>query len=113
MSNAMTTIIASACMGLSGSANDACVKALDAGSRQTGIEQDVNMAQKTIERKANKEAYVLIGHTGMEIAGGGIFITKAVIDKSVQFNMPTMGMCDRITNNVGHDKYFLLLEWGF
>jgi hypothetical protein len=111
MSSAMAIMITSACMGLSGVTNDACSKALEAGSKQSGIEQDVDLLQKGLEREANKKARYLVGDTGMGFVGGGIFIAKTVRDKEVKFNVPTLGICDRITSNLGTEKYSLELMW--
>lgn len=109
----MAIMITSACMNFSGNSHEACTKAAEAGSKQSGFEQNIDAIQKDVERKADAKAHDYFGDTGMEIAGGGVFIVKTVVDKSVKFNAPTFGICDRITNQVGIDKYSILLEWGF
>lgn len=113
MSGAMTALIVSACVGLSGVKQEACEKGLEAGAKQTGIEKGVDAIQKESERKAKYIALDLIGKSGMDMVGGGIFLVKTVADKSVKFNLPTLGLCDRITNRVGVDKYSLEMVWGF
>lgn len=109
----MTAIVTSACIGLSGSAREACSKALEAGSKQSGIEQDVDTFQKNVEKQANNEAHEYFGDTGVEVLGSSLFLLKTVIDKSVRFNAPTFGLCDSVTNQVGPNDYKLLLEWKF
>lgn len=111
MASAMALMITSACLGLSGNGQQACEKALEAGSKQSGIEQNVDKTQKYIEKAADRKAHDLLGQQVMEIAGGGIFIAKTVVDKSVQFSVPTLGICDRITSQVGVDKYSMQMVW--
>lgn len=113
MDGAITAIITSMCMGLSGNGHDACYKAGEAGAKQSGIEQEVDTLQKHVERDADKTAHEYLGETTMSVAGGGVFVVKTIVDKSLKFNTPTFGLCDRITNEVGINKYSLHLEWGF
>lgn len=111
--SAMTALITSACIGLSGAHQQACEKAIEAGSKQTGLEQSVDQIQKMVERKANNKAKDIIGKSGMDIAGGGIFLVKTAIDKSVKINLPTLGICDRISTQVGVNQNSMQMEWGF
>lgn len=113
MSGTMTVLIASACIGLSGNKQQACEKALEAGSKQTGIEQNVDKFQKVVERKAKDGAEDVIGKDGVDVVGGGVFVAKTIVDRSVKFNAPTFDLCDRVTSQVGIDKYSVELEWGF
>lgn len=111
MAGAMALMITSACIGMSGNANEACMKALEAGSKQTGIEENINKAQKVVEKTAEKTANEVLGKKTMEIAGGTIFLAKTVADKSIQFNLPTFGICDGITNQIGVDRYSMQMFW--
>lgn len=113
MSTVVAAFITSACLGLSGNGEQACQKAMEAGSKQSGIEQNVNKFEKTVERKATYKATDLLGKAAIDVVGGGLFLAKTVVDKSVQFNVPTLGTCDKITNKVGVDKYSVQMEWGF
>lgn len=113
MGAAMGFMIAGACFGLSGNVQQACEKSLEAGGKQSGIERNIDTAQQNIEKKANQEAYYLLGDDGVKVLGGGIFIAKTAIDKSLQFNAPTFGLCHRITNQVGINKYSTMFEWNF
>lgn len=101
----------SACMGLSSVHTDVCNKSLEAGFKQSGLEQMVDGTQKYIEKRADVKAHYLLGDTGMGVVSVGIFIAKTVRDKAVNFNMPTIGICDKITNHVGTDKYAVELIW--
>lgn len=113
MTSAMSLMITSACLSFSNINQEACNKAAEAGAKQSGFEQNIETVQKGIEKEADHKAHYILGDTGMEVVGGGIFLAKTVVDKSVNFNLPTLGMCDRITNHVGVDKYSLELVWGF
>lgn len=106
-------LIAGACLSLTGNVHEACSKAAEAGAKQTGIEQNLNNMEKGIERIADRKAVNLIGEKGMGIAGGGIFIAKAVRDKSIILNLPTLGICNKIITEVGSERSELTLMWGF
>lgn len=113
MSAALTAMITASCLSFSGNSHDACSKGMEASAKQSGVEQEVDVFQKDLEKKANRQAKDLLGDTGVQIVGGSIFVAKAVADKSININTPTFGLCDRITNQVGVDKYLLKLEWKF
>lgn len=91
----------------------ACVKSLEAGTKQYGIEQNVDTFEQKTTTKANKEAYNLLGDTGVQALGGGFFLAKTAIDKYVMFQVPTLGVCDSVVSQVGLDFYKLKLEWNF
>jgi hypothetical protein len=110
---AMTALITSACIGLSGSGQEACNKALEAGSKQSGIEQDVDRIEKHVTQNADQKGHEYLGDKGMEVVGGTAFVAKTLIDKSLVFGVPTFGICDRIVNKVEPNKYSLQLEWKF
>lgn len=111
MAGAMTALIAGACLSFSGNGHEACSKAIEAGAKQSGFEQNVNKAEEIVTKEANGKAHYLLGDTGMEVVGGGIFIAKTVRDKSIQFNLPTLGICDRISSHVSPDNYGLQFVW--
>jgi hypothetical protein len=110
---AITVMITSACIGLSGNGHDACTKAAEAGAIQSGLDQNVGAFQKQIEQDADKKAHEYFGQTGMQIAGGTVFIVKTVADKAVKADLPNFGLCDKITSEVGINKYSLNLKWNF
>ena len=113
MSSVTALLIAGACTGFSGTGNQACSKALEAGGLQSGFSQNINKAEGYVTTQANKKAKYIMGDTGMEIVGGTVFLAKTVRDKSVQFNLPTFGICDKIVNKVGTDQVSTTLEWRF
>lgn len=111
MDSAMALMITSACLGISGNGQQACEKALESDSKQSGIEQNVDQTQKYIEKTADRTAHEILGEQVIDITGGGIFIAKTVVDKSVQFNVSAFGICDKITSQVGVDKYSTQMIW--
>lgn len=113
MSSAMELIIVSACLGLSGNAKEACQKTIEASAKQTGIEQKINKAQYKVENKANKQVNRLFDKETVDVMGSTVFLAKTVSDKSVKFNVPNMGICDKITSEVGPNKYYLNTVWSF
>lgn len=111
MAGAMTLLITSACMSFSGNGHDACSKAAEAGAKQSGFEQMVDGTETYVTKKADAKAHYLLGDTGMGVAGGTIFIVKTVKDKAVSFNLPTLGICDRISSHLSPENYGLQFVW--
>lgn len=113
MSSLAALIIAGACTGFNGNGKEACSKGLQAAGKQTGIEQNIGTAEKKLENNAKEKAQDWIGNTGMDIVGGTVFLAKTISDKSVKFDIPNMGIADKITSEVGTEKYYLNLVWRF
>lgn len=109
----MSMLVAGACMTSSGNGEQVCSKTLEAGSKQIGMESIINTAEDKYSKKANKTAYSILGQSGMDVAGGGLFLAKTAIDKNVAFVLPTLGVADSITNQVGLGYYLVKIEWGF
>ena len=113
MASLVAVFITSACIGLSGPAKEACTHGLDAGAKQSGIEQSVNSAQKITTKNTKMKATKLVGQTPVDIVAGGFFIAKAVSDKAIGASVPTMGLADKIRAEVGKDKASFKMEWNF
>lgn len=113
MAGLVTVFITSACIGLSDQAKEACTHGLDAGAKQSGIEQSVNSAQKIATKNIKIEAIKLVGKTPIDIVAGSFFIAKAVSDKTIGANVPTMGLADRARAEIGKDKASFKMEWSF
>ena len=109
----MSMVIAGACATSTGNGQEACGKSLEAYTKQSGIESNVDFAETKYTKKVNKTAYGVMGQTGMDVVGGSLFIAKAAADKKVSLGLPTLGICDHVTSEAGVDKYGLKLEWGF
>jgi hypothetical protein len=100
-------------MSTSGNSHDACTKALDAGSKQTGIEQDVNKVEDTVSKKADKKARELVGDTGMTVGAVVGGAGKAVADKAIVLRFPVFLPSMFISTQVGVQKSLLGLEWKY
>lgn len=110
---AMEAIIIASCLGLSGNQRDACVKALEAGSKQTGVEQKVNNIEDKVSKTADKDARAIVGDTGMEVGASVGFIAKAAIEKSATFRFPVFRPAMYLNTQIGVEKSTLGLEWKF
>lgn len=113
MSSLAALMIASACTGFTGNEKEACSKGLEAAGKQTGIEQNIGKVEKKLENNAKEKAQNWIGDIGMDIVGGTLFLVKTANDRSVRFNTPTLGICDKITTEIGTEKTGVNLEWRF
>lgn len=110
---ALQTIITASCVSLSGVAQDACNKALEAGTKQSGVEQNVNKIEDNVSKTADKQARSVVGNSGMDVAGGVAFIAKSVVEKSAIFALPTFGLNMSLKAQVGAEKSGLSLEWKY
>lgn len=109
----MSTAIIALCVNYQGKYNEACNKALDAGTRQAGIRQNVDMVENKANEIANQKAEVVIGKQGMGAIGSGVYVYKVVKDKSISFKVPTLGLCNSLTNHLTLNSLDLLAEWNF
>lgn len=109
----LDTLIVTTCLGVSGPSNQACNKALEAGTKQTGVESQVDSLETKTTKMAEKDAKQYLGETSVFLLTGTAMATKAVIDKSATVKLPTLGICNSITANVGPQKSLLSLMWKF
>lgn len=109
----ISVLIAAACINASGPGKEACSKGLEAGSKQSGIEQQVNDAKDRLEDKAKNQARDIMGETGVKMVGSTFYLAKVVSDKAVSFRLPTFGICDKITSTAGVEGGNFLMEWSF
>jgi len=109
----LDTLIVTSCMGLSGMQQDACNKALIAGSKQTGIETTVNTAEDKTTKVLDKGARDYLGDTNVNVVAGTAFVAKTIVDKSATVNLPTLGLCNSVTASVSHEKSLLSLQWKY
>lgn len=108
------TLIVTSCMGFqAGQAQDACQKALQAGSKQSGIEKVVNNKEQQITKKADQTAKEMLGETTVGVVGGTVFLAKTISEKKVSLGLPTLGMCNSIKAEVSDKQSQLKLEWKF
>ena len=91
--------------------NNACNKALDAGTQQAGIKQQYdNLENKSTELAKNK-AISTFGSTPVELVSAGVYTYKVVKDRSVFFALPNMGLADKISNKITDKSYTINFSW--
>lgn len=111
MAGLFGSAIVALCMGAVGNVNDACTHAVDAGTRQTGIRQNVDMAEDKSVELINHQAMKAFGKQTMSVLVAGGYVYKVVKEKSLNFRLPTLGLCSSASNQVALDSYKLVLEW--
>lgn len=99
----------------SGSYNDACTHAVDAATRQVGWRQQVDYVEDKTLEVANKEALRhaarVVGKEGITVLAAGGYVYRVVKEKSLSFRLPTLGLCNSVSNQITYDSYRLVLEW--
>jgi hypothetical protein len=109
----LDSLIMTACLGASGATHDACQKSLQAGSKQSGVEQNIDTYESKVTTNAEKDTKEKLGETTVEILGGTAFLTKSVVEKHATIGLPNLGLCTYIKAQIGQDKSMLSLEWKF
>ena len=106
-------LIVSVCVGSVGSVKDACNKSLEAGTKQSGIERNVNAAERRLTKKLDNGARDLFGNPSVDVLAGSVILTKALIDKTATVRLPSFGICSSMNAQIGKEKSLLNLEWKF
>lgn len=105
----LTGAILMACVGVNGSYQPACNSAVQAGSIQSGLAHELDQVEvnirQTAENKLGKRAITAVSYT--------YIVYEAGRSKSIQFKLPTFGVCDSITNRVSTRSYDLNMGWRF
>lgn len=109
----MSSAIASLCTALAtnGINNDACSKAVEAGLKQQGTYQLVDKYEGNFNAYATQEGNYYLGQGGMTAIGVAGFTYKTYKNKSVNFRLPTFGLCDSASNTITPTTYTLNLQW--
>lgn len=109
----ITTAIVAVCVNYQGAYVEACNKALDATTRQVGLRYGADLLESKANEVVTQKAEMVIGKRGMEVVGSGTYVYKVIADKSVRFRVPTLGLCNSITNRITPISYDLTAEWKF
>jgi len=111
MASLLGNAIVALCVSASGQYNQACNKALDAGTRQIGIRQDAdNLEDKSLDLAKNT-ATTNLGPTPVAIVTAGVYTYKVYKDKSIVFKLPDIGIADSISNQITDKSYKLNFTW--
>jgi len=106
-------LIVTSCVGLSGMQQDACEKALTAGSKQSGIEVNVDHMESKTTKKLDKGAREYLGVTTVDVVAGTAIVAKTIADKAATIKLPNLGICNIMVLKVNHEKSLLSLEWKY
>lgn len=104
----LDSMILTACMGMSGQSNDACVKALQAGTKQSGVEQNVNTYESRQTKGLERTAYDIFGRSTVGVVGGAVWLGKSVSEKKASF-----GIYGPLHMEVGQKLTQMVLKWTF
>ncbi len=77
----LDALIATSCMGLAGQQNEACEKALQAGSKQSGFDQMANGYENNQLKYLQDNANYFIGKDKIETIGAIGWLTKAAVER--------------------------------
>lgn len=115
MAYLFSTGIASLCAALasSGQYDQACNKAVDAGTRQTGIRQTFDGAEDKSMQVFTQEAESYTPKPIQDVAATGVFVYRAARNKKVELKLPTMGVCDSMSSELTPASYALTVRWYF
>lgn len=107
------TLIVTSCVGLSGVQQDACNKALEAGSKQSGISQTMNTYEKHELNSLQDGAINYLGKDTVNVLGGMGWLTKSLVEKKASFGLPNFGICDKLTTEINTNTTKLVFKWMF
>lgn len=113
MASLFSTAIVAVCVSAQGQYNVACNNALDAGTRQVGIRQDVDMVEDGTIRYVETQAQKKLGNRSLSLVGTGYAAYRINKDKKVKFKLPDIGICNSITNEVTPNSYKVDFQWKF
>jgi hypothetical protein len=113
MAGLVSSAIVAICVSTQGNYNDACNKALDAGTRQIGLRTQVDQAEDNSVRLLDQKARMILTTEEYSALGMAGFAYKTAKDKRLNFNLPNFGVCDRITNEVTRSSYNIQFNWRF
>lgn len=107
------SIILAGCMGMSGQQNDACTKALQAGAKQSGIEQNVNVFESNKSKEMDRLAHDWFGKDVLTATGGIAFITKAAVERKATIGLPNFGIFGSFSTEINSELIQLVVKWKF
>jgi hypothetical protein len=94
---------------------DACSKALEATARQVNVYQDSENFENSVKNYARnyaiKTSVNYLGKPVVEVVGGVVYVYKVIQDRSIDFRLPTLGLCDSASNRITTNSYTLNLKW--
>jgi hypothetical protein len=104
----LDSLIVFSCMSLSGQQNIACNKALQAGSKQTQVDQTFNGYEDHQLKLMEKDATTLVGQDSLQTIGGTVWLTKSIVEKKADF-----GIAKDVVMEINMRLGELILKWKF
>lgn len=109
-STAITGFCASVALS-SGHYNEACNKAMDAGTRQLGWRQNVDRVEDKTTQYANTMALAYTPKPIQDVFGAAGFIYRSAMARKLSFRLPTLGVCSSANNEISPEGYTLNIKW--
>lgn len=109
----LDSLIVFSCVGLSGQQNDACNKALTAGSQQSGITQTANTYESNQMKMLETDANKWFGQDAVTAVGGTAWVTKSLVEKKASIGLPNLGICDKLSTEINSNTAKLVFKWVF
>lgn len=110
MADFFTPLLLSACIGTSGSYNAACQKALESAYIQSGVSKQVSIFQSGVEKYGKTQEKVVFGKSEW-IVNGAVGLGMVVKNKKASVNLPTLGICDKLSTQIETNKMSLNFGW--
>lgn len=107
------TAIVTLCMGTQGNGHAACTTALDAGTRQSGFDQQFDLTERYYTRQLDSLATDTLGSDGKAVTGGMILIMKTATSKTILIPIPSGGYANSILGEFKPDSATLMFKWNF
>jgi hypothetical protein len=109
----LANIIVGVCVGTSGNVRDACTNTLDAGSKASGFDKQVEVIEHRGDKWANKYAETALGDDGKTAAVSILFIAKTLSDRSVDVPLPITALGERMIAKFQPDLVSIGIRWTF
>lgn len=113
MASLFSTAIVAACVGVNPTYHEACDKALDAGTRQAGWRDSVDRTEDGLINYTTNKVKSFVSKDVVWVVGSGAFIYRTARDKSINFRLPTLGVCSSASSQVTVGSYQVNLNWNF
>lgn len=104
----LDSLIIASCVSFSGQQQQACNAALQAGTKQSGIEQSASSFEHKNVKKIENTAIGVLGKDAVGIVGGTAWLIKAAAEKKAVF-----GISRNISAEVGDEITRLVFKWTF
>ena len=100
-------------MSSSSQTNLACTNAIQAGAKQSGVEQSMDAYEHQQTLYYEYGSYNTLGKSNAEAIGGTLWITNAIVSKRASVGLPTLGLCDKLAIEANSNESKLVFQWKF